>query len=275
MHLLPAHYVKAYRRRNKTDRADVDALHAAYLHGDIQPVPVSSVEQQQLQLLHRLREQWKKTRVARINALRGALRELGIVIPEGARRALYSAHLALDGDTVPQPLRIALYELLEEITALVHRIHSVEHQLKALTRELPDVQRMQQVSGIGLLTATALFAAAGSPQHFRSGKHFASWLGITPKEFISEKSRLLGAISKQGDKYLRTLIIHGARSVLCRATQVHKAGRTLNPLQRWAVTLQQRVGHNKATVALANKLARIVWATWKHHNDFELKLAAA
>ncbi len=267
--IIPAQYVRPYRRRNKTDRADCEALLEAERCAEIKPVPVRSVEQQQIQQLHRLREQWKKTRTARINALRGALRELGFAIAEGARLGKRHIRDALDAPEIPLPLATMLHELLVEVAQLEERIKLAERQLHALTRDREDVQRLRLVPGIGPLTSTALVAAAGSPHHFRSGRHLAAWLGITPRVRSSGNRCHLGPITKQGDKYLRMLIIHGARSVLARAKQMQRAQKPLPPLTDWAVRLKRRVGHNKATVALANKLARIAWATWKYERAFE------
>ena len=159
-------------------------------------------------------------------------------------------------------------ELLAEINDLETRVKLAERQIAALTRDNNEVALLQEVPGIGLLTSTALVACAGSPDHFKSGRHFASWLGITPLECSSGNKRWLGRITKRGDKYLRMLIIHGARSALCRAKTLAKAGKPLNRTQRWALRLEQRVGFNKATVALANKMARICWAVWKHRQPF-------
>ena len=254
--------------RNKSDRIDTEALLEAHRCAGIRPVPVRSVDQQQLQQLHRIREQWKKTRTARINALRGFLRELGHPIAEGAANAKRQVRIILDDGVLPEPLRAAFSTLLDEVLELEQRMKRIEQQLHQLTKDRNDVRVLRQVHGIGLLTSTALVASAGSPHHFPSERHFASWLGITPREFSSGNRRFLGRISKQGDKYLRTLIVHGARSVLARAKQLQKTQQPLSRLHRWALQLEQRVGHNKATVALANKLARICWAVWKTNSDF-------
>jgi transposase len=268
--LLPAQYVRPYRRRNKTDRADAEALLEAARAPGIEPVAIKSVDQQQIQLLHRLREQYKGDRVARINALRSCLRELGITLPAGPNACLKRAPEAIEQEAVPHALRLELTAVLTDIAQLKLRMEQIELQLLALSKTLPAVQRLRQVPGIGLLTATALVAAAGSAQTFPSGRHFASWLGITPKESSSGHRRYLGRISKQGSVYLRTLIIHGARAVLARAKQLARSTeRPLNRLYQWALQLEQRVGHNKAAVAMANKLARIAWALWRHERDFD------
>jgi transposase len=164
-----------------------------------------------------------------------------------------------DADSgLPDAIRPALATACDEIRDLEARIASVEHQLEALARETPVVPALRSVPGIGLLTATALVAVVGDAARFPSGRHFASFIGLTPRESSTGLRRRLGAISKRGDSYLRMLLIHGARSVLCHAK---KAG-THDRLRTWALDREQRRGHNKAAVALANKLARIVWAVW-------------
>ena len=142
---------------------------------------------------------------------------------------------------------------------------ATEHQLRALGRQIPTVQRLLTIPGIGVLTATALVAFVGDVQRFRSSRHFASFLGLTPRERSSGTTRRLGRISKQGDSYLRTLLTHGARAVLWAAPRHPQPDR----LRTWVLDLQQRRGHNKATVALANKLARIVWAVWLRDADYQ------
>lgn len=271
--LLPAQYVRPYRRGNKTDRADTEALLEADRCEGINPVPVRSIEQQQIQQLHRLREQWKRTRVQRINGLRGFLRELGHAIPVGAVTAQRHAREIIDAADFPPTLRASFTVVLDEIKMLEANIRELEKQLAALTKRNPAVRLLTKISGVGLLTSTGLVAAAGSPHHFKSGRHFSSWLGLTAREFSSGSSRRLGRITKRGDTYLRTLLIHGGRAVLNRAKQMQRAGQKLNRLQQWVVQLEARVGYNKASVALANKLARICWATWKYERDFDPNFA--
>ncbi len=267
--IIPAQYVRPYRRRNKTDRADAEALLEAHRCEGIQPVPVRSVEQQQIQQLHRLREQWKKARVARINLLRGCLRELGIFLPVGAARATAGVRDAIDSEVLPAPLAATFCVVLDELAFYQSAIDNVERQIAVLTADSDAVRTLQSIQGVGLLTSTALVAAAGSPEHFASGRRMAAWLGLTPREYSSGNRRFIGRMSKQGDAYVRTLLIHGARSVLIHARSKHRAGRPLNRLEQWAVRTHGRVGHNKAAVALANKLARICWATWKHARTYD------
>lgn len=266
--LLPAQYVRPYRRRNKTDRADAAALLEAARCGEILDVPVKTEDQQAIQGLHRIRSQWMVARTARINALRGLLREQGVDLPAGANNAVKAAPRAIDDERIPYALRLALLDIVGEILSLEARIERIEAQLANHARDDASLQTLLAVPGIGLLSATALVAAIGSPANFRNGRHLAAWLGLTPKESSSGMRRKLGRISKRGDAYLRTLLTHGARAVLSRAKQLAHQGKPLSQLQTWALSLEQRAGHNKATCALANKLARIAWAVWMHQREF-------
>lgn len=269
--LLPAQHVRAYVRRNKTDAADAAALIEASRSGEIRSVEVKSVEQQVLQQLHRVRAQWQAARVARINGIRGMLREFGIDVPEGAVRGIAAIREALEAadNGLPDLLRPVIEQLLKEIEDFAQRMTDVERSLESLTAEDATVQRLQQIPGIGLLTSTALRAAICDIHRFRSGRYLASWLGLTAREHSSGEKRRLGPISKRGDVYLRTLLTHGARSALRVARTVASRGLELDRLRRWAIETEKRVGHNKAVIALANKLARIVWATWKYERAFE------
>ena len=258
--LLPPHGVRPYVLRNKTDRSDAKALLEARRNDDLHPVPVKTVAQQALTAVHRTRSTWLATRTARLNLVRGVLREFGITIPVGARNVLprLTALLQDPESDLPQCVRPVLEGTAAEIRELEQRIRTVERQLRDLAREMPLVARLCTIPGIGLITATALVAFIGDIRRFRSGRRFASFLGLTPRERSSGLSRRLGAISKRGDGYLRMLLTHGARAVLWHARSKTRPDR----LRAWALHLQTLRGHNKATIALANKLARIVWAVW-------------
>jgi transposase len=271
--LLPPRHVRRYRSGNKTDRTDAKALLEAFRNEEIRPVPVKSPEQQALAALHRLRSAWLDARTARLNAIRGFLREQGILLPRGARHVvprtlacIEDAELAL-----PAALRFALFEACCDVRELEQRLRRVEQQLETFAREFPLVARLRSVPGIGLLTATAIAAFVGDLTRFPSGRHFASYLGLTPREHSSGLVRRLGAISKRGDVYLRMLLTHGARSLLAAAVR----HRNPDPLRRKAIALAARVGHNKATIAFANKLARYAWAVATRNSDFEVRRLVA
>jgi transposase len=269
--LLPARYVRAYVKRNKTDAADAAALLEAARCAELVPVRVKSLEQQGLQALHRTRSLWMATRTSRINALRGFCREFGIGIAEGSRVGVEQIGRVLaDPQTaIPGLLRGTMALLVEEIRLLEARISQLERELTAAARQSPACTTLLSVPGIGLLTATAMVAATGgSVAHFKDARHFASWFGLTPKEHSSGSHRHLGRISKRGDRYLRMLLTHGARSVLRAASVATTAGRPVDALRQWAVGVQRRSNHNKATCALANKLARICYATLRDHEPY-------
>lgn len=262
--LLPPAYVRAYVKRNKTDAADAAALLEAARASDIRPVRVKSVEQQALQGLHRTRSLWMGTRTSRINALRGFCREFGIAVSPGSRVGVeqISRVLADPNSAIPGLIRGTLKLLVEEIRLLEQRIGELERDLTQVAKQSPACTTLLSIPGVGLLTATAMVAAtSGNVQHFQSARHFASWLGLTPKEHSSGSTRHLGRISKRGDRYLRMLLTHGARSVLRAAHVAQQAGRPADGLRLWATAVQQRTNHNKAACALANKLARICYAS--------------
>jgi transposase len=273
--ILPALYVKAYRRRNKTDRADCLALLEAAKNPELKPVAVKTQLHQAIQGLHRLRSRWVATKTGRINTLRGLLHEFGITMPRGAVTALKQLPDCIDALEVPDALRPMLREVFSEILELKRRIDEIERQLKVLTADDPAVQAVQQVDGIGVMTSTALVASAVDAKNFRSGRHLASWIGLTPREYSSGHTRRIGSMSKRGDVYLRMLFIHGARSALLAAGRRQRDGKELTRLQRWALDLKARTNHNKAAVGLANKMARIAWAVWFHGRQYDANHAAA
>ena len=264
--LLPPHRVRRYRTGNKTDRADAKALLEAYRNEEILPVPVKSVDQQALTALHRLRSRYLATRTARINTLRGLLREFGLAVPKGGPRAAARIQVLIDDPqtSIPAVLRPVLTEACQEIHELTERMRALELTLETLGRRVPAVTRLRSIPGIGLLTATALVAFVGDARRFRSARRFASYLGLTPREFSSGEIRRRGRITKHGDVYLRMLLIHGARSVLVSAARRAE----LDRLRHWARSVATRRGHNIATVALANRLARIAWAVWREDRSF-------
>ena len=271
--LLPPHRTRPYVPGNKTDRTDAKGLLEAQRNELIQPVPVKSIDQQALSALHRLRSAWLAARAARINTVRGVLREFGIAIPLGSKRVVPIVQALLeDADSgLPHSVRPALHEVQAEILELERRMRSVEHQLRALARQTPVVHKLRTIPGVGLITATALVAFVGDVGRFPSARHFASYLGLTPRERSSGLRRRLGAISKRGDVYIRMLLTHGARAVLWKA----KSRKHPDRLRAWALRVEHLRGHNKAAIALANKLARIIWAVWRRDLEFTEQPASA
>jgi transposase len=234
--LLPAQHVCRYRLRDKTDAAEALALLEAHRNEKIVAVPVKDLPQQAIAALHRIRSGWIATRTARLNTIRGLLRELGINIPLGAKLVLPRLAQALSDPegSIPESLHPILLAAAAEIRTLEQNIQQVERQLETLSRSLPAASSLRSVPGIGLLTSTALIASVGDPSRFRSGRRLASCLGLVPREHSSGCSRHLGSITKRGDPYLRTLLTHGARSVLWAA----KHDKNPDALRRWALSVQ-------------------------------------
>lgn len=275
--LLPPAYVRPYRRRSKTDRVDCGAILEANRCPDIHSVSIKSEDQQALVALHRVRSQWMASRTARINTIRALLHEFGVTTPQGPKRLLNSLHelLAVAAPNLPRHVQLVIANLRAEVTDIDRRVEELEENLAAVAAADPVVQRLLQIPGVGLLSATALYASVADISTFKSGRHFACWLGLTPREFSSGKRRILGAISKQGDPYLRMLLVHGARAALSAARRAQLAEKPLTHLQAWALERSSVVHHNKAAVALANKIARVVWAIWYHERSFDGNHAAA
>lgn len=273
--LLPPHLVRPYITRNKTDRADAKGILEAYRNEAIHSVPIKTIPQQVLGAAHRFRSGWISSRTAQVNAIRGLLREFGFTIPMGIEKVLPQVRLLIeDADSkVPDGLRSTLAAACDQVESLGEQIKQAERELEALAGVTPQVSKFRSVPGIGLMTGTAVPAFAGDLGRFRSGRHFASYLGITPRERSSGNRRRLGRISKRGDAYLRTLFIHGARSVLTHATR--DKAKSHDRLRTWALKLRSRTKHNVAVVALANRLARIVWAVAKYDRPYISLPAAA
>lgn len=263
--LLPPADVARYRDGNKTDRADAIAILEAARNEAIDPVPVKTLEQQALTSLHRLRSGYVADRTARINAVRGILREFGHMIPQGSRTFVARARTVLTDESLSADLRHELGRALDAIATFRQTILELTAKIERIGGQIPAVAMLRTVPGIGPLTATALVAFVGEPRRFRSSRHFASFLGLTPRESSSGLKRRLGRISKRGNTYLRMLLVHGARSALLAA---HRAD-SPDDLQAWALRVELRSGHNVATVALANRIARIAWRVWKDHRAFQ------
>jgi transposase len=254
--LMPAQYVKPYVQTNKSDFLDAEAIAEAVQRPRMRFVPIKTEEQLDLQALHRVRERWVMRRTAVVNQIRSVLLERGLTLPKGRRyvdqqlpRILEDGELRLSGS-----FRVLLAQLKLELDQLTARIGEMDRVIQQTARENEACQRLTEIPGVGPVTATALIAAVGNASSFRKGRNLSAWMGIVPGEYTTGgKQKLLG-ISKRGNKYLRTLFIQAARSVL---QQRHKQAPGLS---EWLAQLLLRAHQNVVIVALANKLVRMAWA---------------
>jgi len=254
--LISPQYVSPFVKTNKNDRNDAEAIVEAASRPAMRFVAVKSIEQQDLQALHRLRQLLVHQRTAIINQVRGVLAERGIVAPQSPAAFHRAMPGVLSGDDEEFSCfcRSLVVDLLEHLQSLEARISSCDAKVKAYMTRSEACKRIGAIDGVGPLTATAIVAAVGDAREFKNGRHLAAWLGLVPRQHSSGgKSKLYG-ISKRGDSYLRTLLIHGARSVLR-----YVAGKT-DGQSRWLQQLIERRGYARATVALANKNARVIQA---------------
>ena len=257
---LHALYVRPYVRRNKTDSADADALVRASCDPQLYPIPIKSHEQQALQALHRIRQQFIQTRTQRINIGRAIQAEFGLVLPRGS--AGIANKLLAQLSEIPASLHPQFDLIVDDIIEIKKKINSLDKQLEAIAKEDPIAPLLLSIPGNGVITATVLVASVVDINVFKKGRQFSAFLGITPREHSSGNTQRLGRISKQGNEYLRTMLIHGARSVMVQAKRQSNRSETLTDLHRWVLLMETRRPRNVVTVALANKLARIVWAVW-------------
>ena len=254
--MMAPQHVKPYVHGNKTDRRDAQAICEAASRPYVKVVPVSSVLQQDIQTLHRVRQQCLKSRTALVNQLRGLLAEYGIVVPKGIHqvRKRVGRILAEPNNGLSELCRDVLQDVYQHVIELDTKMTTYNARLDRLCQQIEPCQRLSQVAGVGPLTATAFYAAVGNGQTFNNGRHVSAWLGLVPNQHSSGERTVLLGIHKRGDRYLRTLLIHGARSVVYRASGKSDAR------SQWIQHLQARRNTNVAVVALANKTARIMWA---------------
>jgi transposase len=269
--LIPAQYVKPYVKTNKSDYIDAEAIAEAVGRPTMRFVPIKSDDQLDLQSLHRVRERWVIRRTAVINQIRGLLLERGITVPKG-RRHLDAALPAILEDAEAKlsgALRLLVAQLKLELDQMALRLEEAETLIQQTAQDSEACRRLDAIPGIGPLTATAIIAAIGNGAAFRKGREFASWVGLVPREHSTGgKQKLLG-ISKRGNRYLRTLFVHGARAVL-QFREKQSPG-----LKAWLAQLTSRTHHNVAVVALANKLARMAWAVLATGEAYRAPVMAA
>lgn len=253
--LIAAKFVSPYRmsgKHGKNDAADAAAICEAATRPKMRFVPMKSVDQQAIVCVHRVRQGFIEERTAVINRIRGLLSEFGVVMAQSAMIVRRQAAQALED--LPGWANCAIGDLLSHLHALDGRIAEYDAHIRACAQSDARARTLMDAPGIGPTTASALVAAVGNAHDFKSGRQFAAWLGLVPRQFSTGGKAHLGGITKAGDAYLRTLLILGARSVLASAS-----GKT-DRISRWALAVQQRAGYGKALVAIAAKNARIAWA---------------
>ena len=254
--LISPQFVAPYVKSNKNDRNDAEAICEAAGRPTMRFVPVKSVDQLAVQALHRIRSRLVSGRTKLANQIRGILAEHGIVIARNIAKLRQNLTYMTEGDGngLSSLVRALVGELKDELAELDQRIAAYDRRIRELYRNNELCQRLGKIEGVGPLSATALMAAVGNRQGFKNGRQFAAWLGLVPKQRSSGGRDRLFGISKRGDRYLRTLLIHGARASLARAKGKQ------DPRSRWLEKLRERRHPNIAAVALANKNARITWA---------------
>jgi len=263
--LIPPQFVKPYVKSNKNDANDAEAICEAMSRPGMRFVTVKSVAQQDIQATHRIRSELMSQRTAKANQIRGLVAEYGLVAP----RTLYALRAAIpdwleDADNdLTDHFRSLLHGLWLDLVALDDRLRELDRAIEQLANSNPMTRRLQQLRGVGPMVATALIATVGDAGQYHKGRQMAASLGLTPRQCSSgDKQRLLG-ISKRGDVYLRTLLVHGARAVVSQAK--HRDDR----LSRWVTGIAQRRHPNVAAVALANKTARMAWAMLRNETDYD------
>ena len=263
--LIAPQFVKPYVKSNKNDANDAEAICEAMSRPNMRYVEVKTVAQQDIQAAHRIRSELVTHRTAKANQIRGLVAEYGLVAPQQvqALRKAIPAWLE-DGDNGLTPqFRRLLNGLWEDLKTLDERIDELDQEIKLIAVNSPVAMRLQSLRGVGPMIATALIAAVGNGQQFANGRQMAASLGLTPKQHSSgNKQRLLG-ITKRGDSYLRSILVHGARST------VYNARNKEDRLSRWITNLAARRHANVVAVALANKTVRMAWAMLKNDTHYQ------
>ena len=269
--MIPPQFVKPFVKSNKNDANDAQAICEAMARPNMYPVSIKTVEQQDIQAMHRVREEIKIHRTAKANQMRGLVAEYGLVAPKELASLRRAVPLWLeDGDNgLTLCFRQLLDGLWKDLRALDDRMTELDRQIAVIAKQNPTAKRLQKLRGVGPLIATALVATVGDGKQYRKGRDMAAAIGLTPRQHSSGgKERLLG-ISKRGDAYLRCLLVHGARSAM--RTAKGKDDR----LSRWILNLQERRHANVAVVAMANKTTRMAWAIMSKEVDYDPSFGAA
>lgn len=268
--LMAPQFVKPYVKTNKHDAADAEAICEAVDRPNMRFVPVKTGEQQAVLSIHRAREGFVKARTAQANQIRGLLAEYGIVIPQGISRVVRHLQDSLEDaeNELPGVFRELLQRLGDHLKELDRQVAELDAQIQRWHRENAASRKLAAIPGIGPITASALIASVGDAKDFKNGRQFAAWLGLVPKQHATGGKQNLLGISKRGDGYLRKLLVHGARAV------IRVAERQADPADHWLSGIISRRNKNVATVALANKNARTVWALLAHDREYQPAYAA-
>ncbi len=262
--LISPQFVKPFVKTNKNDANDAQAIVEAASRPSMNFVPIKQVAQQDIQSIHRVRSRVVKNRTALINEIRGLCLEYGIIVAPGVTRVKRSlcASIADSSNELTPSSRACMQDLYDELVDVEDRLKKLDKKVRELCRQNESCRRLLKVPGVGELTATAIVAAVPDAREFRNGRHMSAWLGLVPRQSSSGDKQVLLGISKRGDRYLRTLLIHGARAVLS-----HSKGSD-NDYRLWVARKKATLSHNKAAVALANKNARIIWSMLRTGEEF-------
>jgi transposase len=262
--LIAPQYVKPFVKRNKSDAADAEAICEAVTRPNMPTVPIKNASQQAILSVHRARQGFVKARTAQANQIRGLLAEFGIAIPQGISHiAKRVPEIIEDGENdLPGSFRLLIQRLVDHLKVLDRQVGELELEIQIWHRENEACQKLAKIPGIGPMTASALVASIGDARNFKNGRQLAAWLGIVPKQHSTGGKPTLLGISKRGDTYLRTLLIHGARAVIRAAERKASS-------DSWLGKLLARRNKNVAAVALANKNARTIWALLAHDREYE------
>jgi transposase len=265
--LMPPTYVKPYVRRNKNDAADAEAICEAVTRPTMRFVPIKSMEQQGILVIHRVRSVLIRQRTMMANALRGHMAEFGIIVRQGLKAVRDLGRMIEDPrHSLPATVRVALRVLVAQLAGVEDKISEIEAQLMAWHRADETSRRLASIPGVGPITASAIAATVSDPSQFKSGREFAAWLGLVPRQRASGTKNVLSGISKRGDKYIRRLLVSGAVAIL-------RYSRTKpTPERAWVNALLQRRPAKVAAVALANKTARIAWALMARKEPYQARL---
>ena len=260
--LINPRFVKPFVKGSKNDAIDAEAIYEAATRPTMRFVPLKSLDQQDLQSLHRARERVVGDRTALINHTRGLLAEYGVVLPQGPWRFVAQAPAAVADAELSTLAREIFSDLFDQLGELNGRLQKLDRQLVAICRENDACRRLTKLPGVGPVIATALVAAVDDGRHFRSGRELAAWIGLVPRQYTTGGKPRLGGIGRRANHYLRRQIIHGARAVIIRLSK-HNDRRS-----EWLKELLVRRGFNRTIVALANKTARIAWALLARNEEY-------